>query len=313
MTEVSILDGGVPGISSAVRLGSHSFDVPAVDVSIAEIGGASIAWSGKDGNLFVGPRNSGSDPGPMCFGKGASEPTVTDALLFLGYLPESVAGTGLIFSRERAEDGIGAIARKLEVSPQEAAEKIIEVAAREQARVVHQKTVRVGEDPRDYALMAIGGAGPLMAAKMAKLLGIKRVIVPPFSGCGGASGLAGATMPYELMEPFSVEFDGAALEVLHNRLGDMMAKAEAALTAQKIPKDAQSVECSIELRGRKDNRVVTVELSREDPLSDTLDGIADKYRSAFRDRYGLNHDDRIAVDVVNLRLIVTCPPHVGPC
>jgi len=224
-TEVSLLEGGVPRLVARPQLGSYTIPVPMLDLATAGIGGESVAWIGKDKKLRVGPQSVGADPGPMCYGKGGEEPTVTDAQLFLGRLPESLAGGALPLDRKSAGEGIGKIAETLKIPLVDAALGIIEMAVEEQVQAIRRLTVLEGKDPREFSLIAIGGAGPLMAADIAGALGIKRLILPPRSGCGSAAGLAGAVEAGRVDPPKTKPGSGAEVartgerEVYFNGMG----------------------------------------------------------------------------------------------
>ena len=188
-TDVSVVEDGYPRFTTNSKLGHYTIKVPMIDISTVGTGGGSIAWVNPEGRLRVGPQSAGADPGPICYSKGGQEPTVTDAQLFLRRLPDSLAGGSLALDRSNAEQGIRSLAEKLKLSSEATALGILEVGAWNQALAIRQMTVNQGKDPRDYVLVAFGGAGPLMAADIAEVLGVKDVVVPPQPGCGSAVGL----------------------------------------------------------------------------------------------------------------------------
>ncbi len=161
-----------------------------VDVHTVGAGGGSIAWRDQGGALRVGPRSAGAEPGPACYGKGGSEPTVTDANLLLGYLdPEAGLAGGVALDRAAAEAVVGALAESLGLGLVEAAAGIHEVANQEMIRALRVITVERGVDPRRFDLLPFGGAGPLHAAAIAAELGIDRVLCPRSGGVLSALGL----------------------------------------------------------------------------------------------------------------------------
>src|SRR5690349_5056461 len=152
-------------------------------------GGGSIAWIDPGGALRVGPRSAGAEPGPACYGRGGTEPTVTDANLLLGYLgPEGLAG-GVALDRDAAEAAFAPTAADLGLSAVEAAEGAIAVANAEMVRAMRVVTVERGVDPRRFALLPFGGAGPLHACAIAAELGVTRVLCPRAGGVLSALGL----------------------------------------------------------------------------------------------------------------------------
>lgn len=177
-TDVCLIAGGRVGRSSERTVNGLPVRLPMVDLHTVGAGGGSLAWLDRGGALRVGPRSAGAEPGPACYGRGGTEPTVTDANLLLGRLPERLAG-GLVLDREAAEralDGIDPAA-------------LIDVVNAEMLRALRLVSVERGYDPRDFALVAFGGAGPLHACALAEELGMTKVLVPELAGVLSALGL----------------------------------------------------------------------------------------------------------------------------
>ena len=165
--------------------------VPAIDVAEVGAGGGSLVWLDQAGALHVGPRSAGAVPGPVCYGQGGEEPTLTDANLLLGYLNgEALLGGALPLDRDRAERAFREkVARPLGLDPLEAAHGVHRIAVASMVRVVRAVSSERGRDPRRFGLVAFGGNGPLHAAAVAAELGISRVVVPPWPGLFSAFGL----------------------------------------------------------------------------------------------------------------------------
>ena len=178
-TDVCLIQGGVAGRSSEREVGGLPLRLPMVDLQTVGAGGGSIVWRDRGGALRVGPESAGADPGPACYGRGGTRPTVTDANLLLGRLPARLAG-GLELDREAAERAFEGI------DPAEA----IEVVNAEMLRALRLVSVERGHDPRELSLVAFGGAGPLHACALAEELGIETVLVPEAAGVLSALGLA---------------------------------------------------------------------------------------------------------------------------
>src|SRR5439155_27324789 len=190
------------------EVGGRALALPMVDVHTVGAGGGSIAWRDPGGALRVGPRSAGADPGPACYGRGGEEPTVTDANLLLGYLDAgSPLAGGVELDRDAAERAVAALGRELGLEVDETAAGIARVASAEMARAVRVMTVERGTDPRELALLAFGGAGPLHAAAIAAELDMNRVLAPPSSGVLSAVGLIASEPRRDLVE--SVLLSGA--------------------------------------------------------------------------------------------------------
>jgi N-methylhydantoinase A/oxoprolinase/acetone carboxylase beta subunit/N-methylhydantoinase B/oxoprolinase/acetone carboxylase alpha subunit len=163
--------------------------IPAIDLVTIGAGGGSIAWIDRGGFLKVGPQSAGAVPGPICYGRGGTEPTVTDANLVLGRLdPAFFLGGRMKLDRETATDAVRDLGCRLGLSLEETAQAIVEIANENMANAIRLMTIDRGTDPREFALVAFGGAGPLHAADVAALLGIREVIVPPHPGLTSAFG-----------------------------------------------------------------------------------------------------------------------------
>src|SRR5215831_17022317 len=188
-TDVCLVEGAEPQLTRDGRIGRFPVRVPMIDIVSVGTGGGSIAWIGPDGGLRVGPRSAGADPGPMAYGLGGSLPTVTDAHLVLGRVPESLAGGAIRLRPDLARRGVEDVARALGLTADRAAHGILELSAHNQANAVLQLTVKRGIDPSGDALVAFGGAGPLQACRIAQLLGLGTVLVPPSPGNVSAFGL----------------------------------------------------------------------------------------------------------------------------
>ncbi|MDX6412248.1 MAG: N-methylhydantoinase [Gaiellaceae bacterium] len=199
--DVSLALGGGAAVTGGREVGGRALALPMVDVHTVGAGGGSIAWRDEGGALRVGPRSAGADPGPACYGRGGEEPTVTDADLLLGYLDSSspLAG-GVELDRAAAERAVGELGSSLGLSPLEAAAGIVRVAGAEMAQAVRVVTVDRGIDPRELALVAFGGAGPLHAAAIADELGMRRIVVPNVSGVLSALGLVVSERRRDLVE-----------------------------------------------------------------------------------------------------------------
>src|SRR4051794_31332392 len=189
--DVCVVDDGRVRETAGREVGGRPLALPMVDIHTVGAGGGSIAWRDAGGALRVGPRSAGADPGPACYGRGGTEPTVTDANLVLGLLdPEAELAGGVALDVDAARRAVGELAGTLDLGEEECARGIVRVANTEMVRALRVMTVERGVDPRAYALLAFGGAGGLHAAAIADELGIERVLCPRASGVLSALGLA---------------------------------------------------------------------------------------------------------------------------
>jgi N-methylhydantoinase A len=199
-TDVCLIAGGEAGRSGEREVDGFPIRLPTVDLQTVGAGGGSIAWRDAGGALRVGPRSAGADPGPACYGRGGVEPTVTDANLALGRLPETLAG-GLRLDRAAAELALG------DFEP----EAVVEVVNAEMLRALRLVSVERGHDPRDFALVAFGGAGPLHACELAEELGIGKVLVPAAAGVLSALGLVASEERRDRVRSYVIPFEEAGL------------------------------------------------------------------------------------------------------
>jgi N-methylhydantoinase A len=189
--DVCVVDGGRVRETAGREVGGRPLALPMVDIHTVGAGGGSIAWRDAGAALRVGPRSAGADPGPACYGRGGTEPTVTDANLVLGLLdPDAELAGGVALDLGAAQRAIDELAGALDLEPDACARGIVRVANTEMVRALRVMTVERGVDPRGYALLAFGGAGGLHAAAIADELGIDRVLCPRASGVLSALGLA---------------------------------------------------------------------------------------------------------------------------
>ena len=188
--DVCVVEGGEVRRTDSREIGGRPIQLPMVDVHTVGAGGGSIGWRDSGGALRVGPQSAGADPGPACYGRGGSEPTVTDANLLLGHLAgDSRLAGGVDLDAEAAERAVAGLGRSLGLDPLATAAGILRVANQEMVRALRVVTVERGVDPRGFALLPFGGAGPMHAAAIAAELGIGTILCPRAGGVLSALGL----------------------------------------------------------------------------------------------------------------------------
>jgi len=190
-TDLCLIEGGKPQVTNGGAVGAFPVRIPMIDIETIGTGGGSIAWISREGHLKVGPKSAGAEPGPMCYPNGGDEPTITDANLVLGRIPPALIGGGIALDVARSRAGLAALAKRLPgaMSVEQLAHGIIEIANWNQANAIRQMTIQRGIDPRGFALLAFGGAGPAQSPAVMDLLGMKACIVPPNPGNLSAFGL----------------------------------------------------------------------------------------------------------------------------
>jgi N-methylhydantoinase A len=296
--DVCVVDDGAVQEESAGTIARRPLALPMVAVHTVGAGGGSIAWRDPGGALRVGPRSAGADPGPACYGRGGTEPTVTDANLLLGYLGgDAPLAGGVALDREAAERAVSELAHELDFEPLACAEGIIRVANAEMVRALRVVTVQRGIDPRRYALLAFGGAGPLHAAAIAAELGITHIVCPRASGVLAALGLVVSPRRRDVQR--SVFLAGEALTA--EALAEVVAELGDAARTQLHEPDAE-LRAVYELRYRGQ----AFELAVEGALAPDPAELREAFEALHEDRYG-HRDPEQELELVTLRVSATMP------
>lgn len=213
--DAAVIRDGQPEMSTTAKVADHEFLMPMLDLATIGAGGGSIADVDAVGALHVGPRSAGAKPGPVCYGRGGTLPTVTDAALVAGLLPSSLLDGGMSLSREDAAAAIEReVATPLSLSVPEAAQGIMKIVEAKMGRLLNELTIGKGLDPRDFTLFAYGGGGPLVAARLAEELGISTLVVPRHAGVFSAWGMQTLDVVHELSQTRVGLLDGAGPEEL---------------------------------------------------------------------------------------------------
>jgi N-methylhydantoinase A len=199
-TDVAIVHQLAPSKIAATQIDGHAIRCQMIDIRSIGAGGGSLVWLDATGGVHVGPQSAGADPGPVCYQRGGTIPTVTDAAVALGLLdPAAFLGGRMKLSREAARESIGRIAARVSMTTDEFAAGVLRIANANMAAAVRVALVERGFDPRDFALGAFGGAGPIHATSVARELGIGRVVIPAYPGITSALGVATTDLVYDAM------------------------------------------------------------------------------------------------------------------
>ncbi|MFX0077196.1 MAG: hydantoinase/oxoprolinase family protein, partial [Candidatus Hermodarchaeota archaeon] len=286
-----------------VKGSGYPLRFPMVDVAECGAGAGSIAWIDSGGHLKVGPSSAGANPGPACYGKGGKEPTVTDAHLVLGHLsPDYFLGGEMQLEPKLAENAINKyIAEPMDITLEKAAQGIITIANANMLRVLRLVSVARGHDPRDFTLMAYGGAGPLHAIALAEEMFIGQVIIPQLSGLFSALGLLYADMSTDFVETVMLTLTPENLDSLNAVLANLNEKAEKFFERAEVPSKARLSRVSADLRYLRQNYELKVPLEASQISSCDLSFIRTRFNKYHENTYGYKSLDE-PIQVVNLRL-----------
>ena len=322
--KTGIVRDGRPAIAHDFQIGGHgSFGgarpgtgvpvkTPVVDLAEVGAGGGSLAWLDPGGALRVGPRSAGAVPGPACYGRGGTEPTVTDANLLLGYLDATGLAGGVTLDPARAEAAVASVAEALGVDVADAADAIHEIANATMAAAIRMVTVQRGVDPRSFTLVAFGGAGPLHVAHLAAGFGIRSVLVPWAAGVASAVGLLASNPTVELVQTWLVDLAAGDAGVLDGVFADLEDRARRELGAPDDP--SVLVTRSADLRYRGQAHQLTVTMPPPAGRWGGLDGLAGRFHDEYERVYGIRSD--APAEFVSARLratrLVSAPPPPAP-
>jgi N-methylhydantoinase A len=231
-TDVCVVTGGVPQLTQEFQLDGLPVRIPLLDINTIGAGGGSVVWVDEGGMLRVGPRSAGADPGPACYGRGGTEPTLTDAHVVRGTVrPEAFLGGRMQIDADAAARSLQPIAQRFNITLEAAADSAVALANANIVRAIQLISTERGHDPRDYVLVPYGGAGPLHAAKVAEEIGIATIVVPPAAGIISAYGLiASDFVLFESMTRRALADESAAhvlREVFHVMRGRALERAAA--------------------------------------------------------------------------------------
>jgi len=294
--DVCLIENGRARRTESRTIGGRVIQLPMVDVHTVGAGGGSIAWRDRGGALRVGPRSAGSDPGPAAYGRGGSDATVTDANLALGILdPGSTLAGGVALDRDAAERALAGLASELDLSALETAEGIVRVANQEMIRALRVVTVERGVDPRRFALMPFGGAGPMHAAAIADELEISRLLCPRAGGVLSALGIIAAERRRDTAR--TVMLSGGELT------GERIA-AEVDALRESIAAGLEDAETEMETVFELRYRGQAFELPIEGGPEPEPEELAESFAAAHESRYGYR-DAEGEVELVAIRVALT--------
>jgi N-methylhydantoinase A len=300
-TDVCLIEDGTPRRTDDGSIDGLPFGVATTDIHSIGSGGGSIAWRDEGGALRVGPRSAGAEPGPACYGKGGTEPALTDAFMVLGMLdPDTALGGSIRLRPDLAERAVGGLARELGLDVLACATGILRVTEAQVTKALRVVSVERGKDPRDHALIPFGGAGALLQGRLATTLGVRAVVVPRTPGVLSAIGLLSAPVAVDLARTSVADLDQADTAELEAGWAELEREAAALLADQGFAPSGGARTAACRYRGQ------AFELDVPAPSPEPR-AIAGAFHAAHRERYGYEQPDQ-TVDVVTLRVRMEGPP-----
>ena len=298
--------GGQGNVGRWLHGTGHPIRVPVIDLAEVSAGGGSIAWIDPGGALRVGPESAGAEPGPACYGRGGSRPTVTDANVVLGFLSRThLLGGRLPIDAAAADAAVRAhVADPLGCGLMEAAAGVVSVVNHGMAEALRIVSVERGHDAREFSLAAFGGAGPVHAAALAEELGVPEVVVPPIPGGFSALGLVATDLRRDWSHTFYAPIGSIDLDALNRRLEDLEGRAEAMLRGAGVPERDRVIERAADCRYAKQAYELTVPLAGGPVTRESLEGLAGEFHARHLRTYGHENPDE-SVQMVNVRVTAT--------
>lgn len=247
-TDVSVVRHGEPALTTEGTVGEYPCKIPMIDIVTVGAGGGSVAWLSPEGALKVGPRSAGADPGPLCYGRGGTEPTVTDAHLVLGRIPPHLLAGELPLEPDAARTGLAELGAKLGLDLAATAAGVLEISAWNQANALRQITVQRGLDVRDFALTTFGGSGSLLLCRLIDIVGVPVGLVPRDPGNLSAFGLLTVDVKVDQVQTHVARQAQLDLATVAGHLSVLTARADAALAAEGFAPGQRRFPRSADLR-----------------------------------------------------------------
>ncbi len=301
-SDVALLQGGQARLAGEAVVHGYPIKAPMLDIHTVGAGGGSIAYVDSGGLLKVGPRSAGADPGPVCYGRGNTEPTVTDANVVLGSLhPTHLLGGRMPIDRALSVAAIERLAAQLGMDPMATAQGIISVVTANMAKAIRVISVQRGHDPRDYALMAFGGAGPLHAARLARELDMKRVLVPRNPGILCAMGLLLTDLRADFAATRLLPFAEASVPAMAEAFAALQAQADGWFAEEGIAPADRRLLRSVDMRYAGQNYELSIPLPDGAVDAAALQALGEGFAAEHQRLYGFLAEEE-PVQLVTLRV-----------
>ena len=305
--DVALIKNYESGIGYNRMVADFPVRLPMVDIHTVGAGGGSVAWFDKDNLMKVGPLSAGAEPGPACYSRGGTEATVSDANLILGRLPDSLIGGAMVLDIKKAKTAILPIAKRLGFSIERTAHGILGIVISNMVRAIRVVSVERGHDPRDFSLMAFGGAGALHATHVARELDIKEIIVPPSPGILCAQGLVVSELKEDFVVTRRMPYDHDTFQNIQGDLKDLIDRAEKWFREEDISIEDRVIRISFDMRYVRQNFELTISwVENTGPLVleslPSLEVLLNRFYEQHEKTYG-HYTEKDPIEIVNIRLM----------
>lgn len=303
--DIAVIMDGKPQYGAGELIGDFQIHIPSVSVSSVGEGGGSIAWVDPLGVLKVGPESAGSRPGPACYRQGGTRATITDAFVCCGLMGHSGLGYNAVTAdRDAARAAVDELASKLGRGVEETAEAIIEIAVSGMYSEVSGLVSRYGIDLREYALLAFGGAGPMLGCFLARELGVGEIVVPPSPGTLSALGGLIADLKNDFLKTVYTDLAPASMDTVRDAFADLRQRAEQWLVREQGHADRADLAYSAEMRYRGQSYEIDTTLDAAAVAAGDARAIGQAFHDAHRRIYG-HADEQAPVQIVSLRVVIS--------
>ncbi len=303
--DTSLIVGGRPRLLYEGSVVGLPVQTPWVDVRSIGAGGGSIAHVDAGGLLRVGPQSAGAVPGPVAYGRGGIEPTVTDAAHVLGMFADGTLAHGIGLDREKARNSLEPIAERLGFTVDEAARGVLEVVTATMSNLMREITIEQGTDPRELWLLAFGGAGPMLATLLAQELGVRGIVIPPHAGNFSASGLLGADLMQASARTSIMRLSDAGLEKANEILDSMFEELEARQGAAGPAGRSRHVGLDMRYAGQEHSITVDMESDEIGRILWDTDQVREAFTHDYERAFAVTMEE--AVEIVSMRATVRSP------
>lgn len=301
-TDVAIVEDYTPMYTSASMVESYPVKTPMLDIVTVGSGGGSIAWVDPYGQLKVGPKSAGADPGPICYGKGGTQPTVTDAAITLGRLPAALIGGAIKLDAKSARAAYDVLGAKFNMTAEEVAAGALEIAAVNQVFGIRQVTTSRGRDPGGYAMVAFGGAGGLFATEVADLLDVRTIISPPSPGNLCAFGLHVSDVRRDYIRTLVRQQSTVDKGEIVAAWNELAQEGIADIAAEGIAKDKIKIRRIADVRYLGEGHEVQVEIPAGLADLAAVEHMFKDFHRVHDQTFGFHYEGEQDVELVNLRV-----------
>ena len=301
-TDVALIEKGRPGFTGEAEVHGYPIKSQMIDIHTVGAGGGSIAHVDSGGFLKVGPRSAGAEPGPVCYGLGNEEPTVTDANVVIGALdPETLLGGRMPIDRGAAVAAVEKLGLRLGLSVEETAAGIIRVVTANMVRAIRLISVQRGHDPRDYCLLPFGGGGPVHAGRLARELGVGSLLVPRNPGVLCALGLLLTDLRRDFSLTRRLVLDPSQIGAIREAMASLSAQAQAWFAAESIDAGRQRLLASADMRYAGQNYELNIALPEAAGDAEFLEVLTARFNDAYAQRYDYTAPEE-AIEIVTFRM-----------